>query len=454
MSAAVGARELIDLDKVVARAEDLGADEVEVVLADVRSTEVVGVKNRIDRVTHTSLARVGFRVAIGKRVACYGSEVSGSRDVLAALEAAIKVARAMSEDKFWSGLPTELGSGGRVPVYDDRIAKLGVDEAVGTVYGGLTALSSTNPQIEPVSVELITSEANYVVANSYGGLVERFSTLATCFIQAKSRDGGREGVYSEYAVSRSLEGLRLNELISKVRERVVDALRAKPIETKRMDVIFEPKVVAGIVMAAFLPAITADNVQAGRSPLKGRIGQQVFSDGVTFTDDPFRPWLYGSRPFDDEGVSTRCKEVFSKGVLKTYLYDHYTARKDGVESTGNAWRSSPAAKPRPWATNLVIREGSASLDDLLSNCRECLLVCRTIGHWLSNPVSGHVTATVTHGYLVRKGEVESVVKGVGISSNIYEMLGRNLLAIGRGSESYLNIVAPPVMVRDVTVAGK
>jgi len=120
-------------------------------------------------------------------------------------------------------------------------------------------------------------------------------------------------------------------------------------------------------------------------------------------DDPFIPWLYGSRSFDDEGVPARYKEVFSKGVLKTYLYGHHTVRKDSVESTGNAWRSSPAAKPRPWATNLVIREGSASLDELLSDCRECLLVCQTIGHWLSNPVSGHVTATVTHGYLARRG---------------------------------------------------
>ena len=120
-------------------------------------------------------------------------------------------------------------------------------------------------------------------------------------------------------------------------------------------------------------------------------------------DDPFIPWLYGSRSFDDEGVLARYKEAFSKGVLKTCLYGHHTARKDSVESTGNAWRPSPEAKPRPWTTSLVIREGSASLGELLSDCRECLLVCQTIGYWLSNPVSGHVTATVTHGYLARRG---------------------------------------------------
>jgi len=447
-------QELINLDKIVSKAEELGASEVEVILFDARSTEVMGVRDRVDRVLHSMVARVGFRVAIGKKVACYGSEVSDIKDILEALESAIKVAKVMREDKYWSGLPHRLGIGGDVAVHDDMLAKLSVDDAVDMVSEGLKTLSSKNPVVEPAVLELVTREVKYAIANRHGGLVERSGTLASLFIEARSRDSGREGVYSDYAVSRSLEGLRFNDLISRVRGRVVDALRARPMETKRVDVVFEPKVIAGVVMAAFLPAITADNVQAGRSPLKERIGQQVFSEALTIIDDPFRPWFYGSRPFDDEGIATRVKEVVSKGVLKTFLYDYYTAGREGKESTGNAWRNSPASRPRPWATNLVLAEGSAALDEILRDCRECLVVSTTIGQWLSNPVSGQVNATVTHGYLVKGGEIVGVVKGVGISGNIYDMLGKDLDVIGKGLDCYMNVCCPPVRVRSITVAGK
>ncbi|MCD6084259.1 MAG: TldD/PmbA family protein [Desulfurococcales archaeon] len=447
-------RELINLDKVVRKAEELGASEVEVILIDVKSTEVVGVKNRVDRVMHSMVARVGFRVAVGKRVACYGSEVSDANDVLKSLESAVKIAKVMGEDRDWSGLPPKLGSGGEALIYDDALVKIGVSDLVDMVYDGLKVLKCEKPAVEPAILEIMTRNARYLIANSYGGIVESSGTLAELFVEAKSRDSGREATYSEFTTSRSLSGLRFDDVVRRVRERVIDALRAEPIETRKIDVVFEPKVIAAILMSALLPAIAADNVQEGRSPLKGRVGQQVFSEDVRLTDDPFMPWRIGSKPFDDEGVATRVKDVVDKGVLKTFLYDHYTARKEGRESTGNASRSSPASRPRPWATNLVLAEGSEGLDEILSDCRECLVISSTIGQWLSNPVSGQVNATVTHGYLVRSGEVVGVVKGVGITGNIYDMLGKNLEVIGKGIDCYINACCPPVKVREVTVAGK
>jgi len=71
------------------------------------------------------------------------------------------------------------------------------------------------------------SEVEYIIANSYGGLMERLSTLATLRVEARSRDSGKESTYSDYVVSRSLERLKFHELIIKVKERVIDALRAK-----------------------------------------------------------------------------------------------------------------------------------------------------------------------------------------------------------------------------------
>jgi len=447
-------KELINLERIIKKAEELGANEAEVILMNTRSREVMGVKDRIDWIIQSDVVRIGFRVVIGRKVAYYGSEVSTQGDAIKALEAAIKIAKVMSEDKYWSGLPSKLSRGGNVLIYDDKIIKLSTDEAANLVFEGLKTLSSKDPLIEPVGLGLNTSEVEYVIANSHGGLIKRLSTLATLYVEAKSRDSGKESTYSDYMISRSLEGLKFYELISKVKERVIDALRAKPIETRRIYSVFEPKVIAGIIMASFLPAVTADNVQANRSPLKGKIGEQVLNKEVTIIDDPFRPFLYGSKPFDDEGVATRTKEVVSSGILKTFLYDHYTAKKEGRESTGNARRDSPSSRPRPWATNLIINEGNASMEEILKDCKECLLISRTIGHWLSNPVSGQVNATITHGYLIRSGEVVDVVKGVTVLGNIYDMLGKYLDVIGKGLECYMNVCSPAIRVKNMTIAGK
>ena len=448
-------KEQINIKKIISKAEELGASEVEVILMNSRSREIMGVKDKIDLIIQSDIVRIGFRIATGKRVAYYGSEVSSYEDTIKALGAAIKLAKVVNEDRYWRSLPSKLGKGGDAPIYDDKITKLSIDEASSLVFDGIKMLSSKNPLIEPIGLGLSMREVEYVIANSYGGLMERLGTLATLYVEARSRGSGRDGTYSDYVVSRSLEGLKFHELISKVKERVIDALRAKPIKTKRVDSVFEPKVFAGIIMASFLPAITADNVQANRSPLKDKVGKQVFNERVIMIDDPFKPFFYGSKPFDDEGVATRVKNIISNGILETFLYDHYTARKEGKESTGNAWRkTSSRPKPRPWATNLILNEGNALIEEIISECRECLMISKTIGQWLSNPVSGQVNATLTHGYLIKNGEIIDVVKGVTISGNIYDMLGKNLDVIGKGLECYMNVCSPIVKIKNVTIASR
>src|SRR5699024_11365800 len=83
----------------------------------------------------------------------------------------------------------------------------------------------------------------------------------------------------------------------------------------------------------------ADNVQKGLSLLKGRLGETIGSPILTIVDDPFLEEGFGSRNFDDEGTSTRFKNIVDNGELKNYLYNWKAADKDGVESTGNASRS-------------------------------------------------------------------------------------------------------------------
>jgi PmbA protein len=207
-------------------------------------------------------------------------------------------------------------------------------------------------------------------------------------------------------------------------------------------------------MCSLEPAFSAENVQQGRSPLKGKIGQKVLSEKITIRDDPFVPWGAGSTPFDDEGVPTRAKSVVEKGILNTYLYDTYTAKKEGKESTGNGFKRTPWSDPSPSPTNVVIEVETEDLDSLLGELRKGVIVGLTIGEWLSNPVSGMLNATVTFGYLVEQGSITRPVKGVIVSGNIYEALGEKLRG-GAGEKVCVgSYCTPALVIENFRLAGK
>jgi PmbA protein len=82
---------------------------------------------------------------------------------------------------------------------------------------------------------------------------------------------------------------------------------------------------------------------------------------------------------DGEGVPAQPTKLVENGVLNNFLYDSYTAGKDGVESTGNAIRGF-SNLPTPGATNFIINAGSkASKEEMFGEIREGLFVNDVIG---------------------------------------------------------------------------
>jgi len=145
--------------------------------------------------------------------------------------------------------------------------------------------------------------------------------------------------------------------------------------------------------------------------------------------------------------------VFDRGVLRTFLYDTYTANIDGRESTGNARRAG-SSNTYPDATNIIVLPGSPFLESIIRDLRKGLVVYGTIGEWLSNPVNGFLNATITHGLLIENGEVKQAVKGVVLSGDIYRLLKENLIALSREYEVVSNYMVPAIAIDNVTVAGE
>ncbi len=120
-------------------------------------------------------------------------------------------------------------------------------------------------------------------------------------------------------------------------QRALRRLDARKATTQKAPVIFEPRTARSLLGEMF-DAVNGSAIYRHASFLTGKLGEKVASEALTVVDDATMPGLFGSSPFDDEGVTSRRTMVIERGVLKSYLLNTYFARKLGLKTTGNASR--------------------------------------------------------------------------------------------------------------------
>jgi PmbA protein len=170
-------------------------------------------------------------------------------------------------------------------------------------------------------------------------------------------------------------------------EKAVRMLGAKQIGTQRVPVLFDPYVATSF-LGVLAPALTAEAVQKGKSLFAQKIGQPVGSNVLTLVDDGTLPNGIASAPFDGEGVPSSRTVLIENGELKTYLYNTYTAARDGVSSTGNGVRGSFKSTPEVGTTNFFIQPGEVSQQQLMTDIKEGLYITEVMGMHTANPISG------------------------------------------------------------------
>ena len=200
-------------------------------------------------------------------------------------------------------------------------------------------------------------------------------------------------------------------------------------------------------------ALKADNVQRNQSPLAGKIGEPVAADCITVYDEGLRPGGLRTWAFDDEGTAHQKTALIEKGVLQGFLYDNYTAKNEGKESTGNASRAGYLSTPSIEATNFHIVSGNETAESLIKEVDNGFLIYYLQGAHSSNPVSGEFSVVATPAWKIRKGEIAHSTRGIMLAGNIFEVL-KNVSVVANNERKMGQIVAPWILVEDVRVIGK
>ena len=212
-------------------------------------------------------------------------------------------------------------------------------------------------------------------------------------------------------------------------------------------VLYDERVASGLI-GHLVQAINGTAIARGASWLKDALGEVVLPAGIDLIEDPLRPRIGGSKPFDAEGLPVARRVLVSGGVLQGWTLDLATARKLGMASTGNAARGT-GAPPSPSAGNLALTQGEVSRAALMAEMGTGLLVTGLIGSSI-NPTTGDYSRGAS-GFWVENGEIARPVNECTIAGNLREML--MTIRPANDARAHLGRVVPSLLVEGLFIAG-
>lgn len=269
------------------------------------------------------------------------------------------------------------------------------------------------------------------------------------------KDGKTNNSYA-YKFTNNMDEFEIKEIAKESVEESLAYFGAESVKTGKYKVMFKNSVSAELLQT-FEGIFSADNAQKGLSLLKAKVGEYIGSNILTIVDNPFLKGSLCCTPFDAEGVATHCKNIVEKGQLKTLLHNLKTALKDGVDTTGNASKTSYTSPIKVAPTTLYIESGSKSYGEMVKALGNGIIITEVQGtHSGANPVSGDFSLAAK-GFLVENGEVIRAVEQITIAGNYFEVM-KDIIEVG--TDFKLGIPrsgscfgSSSVLIREISVAG-
>lgn len=439
---------------IVRRAMSGGATAAECVVREGDEFSTLVRLGQVETLKEAGSRSIGVRVFNGQRAAStHSSDFSGA-GLDRMLKSALELSKITSEDPF-SGLPepSQLGSlSGDLDLYSSDVYSLPGQERIAYARRAEKAALDFDPRIknsEGGSFDAATGHK--ILANSLGFLGEyrrSYCSVAAVPI-AQDENGAMQRDYW-YSVARSLNRLEPPEHVGKVAaQRALRRLGARKVKTAQVPVIFDPLVATSILEHIF-EGVNGDSVYRGASFLAGKLGQKIAATGVTVVDDGTIIGGFGTSPFDGEGVPSRRTLVIENGVLTSYLLNTYTAKKLGLQTTGNAARGL-AGTPGIGPGNYFLQAGPRTPKQVIADVKEGLYVTEFMGMGV-NLVTGDYSRGAS-GLWISGGELTYPVEEITVAGNLKDMF-LSISEVASDLEFRGAVAAPTIRIDGLTVGGE
>jgi len=436
-----------------------GADALE---RRVERTSVAFEWGRLKAAGVTEEAGVNLRVLHRGRVGVAGTTNVGAENVGAgdagAQHAALLLDRALASAELGEELALAFPSRAKLPRVTTHVQRTADASLARLIEIGQFLLERLTREGCQVNVAIERDVSDTRVANTAGAEGAYRSTGV-----AVSADVWRIAGDDVLAIGDAIESTdlpsedALEGVVRSITSRLDHALRIVAPPEGALPVVFTPAGLSAVLLPV-TQGLSGKAVLQGISPLATRVGQRVFDECFSLTDDPLAPGRTASRPLDDECVPSRGTGLVERGVVQRFIYDLETAARATTASTGHGKRGI-FGKPVPGYTNIVIGEtGNAKRETwnelgggLLKGINDGLLVDDLIGVGQGNVIGGAFSHPVALAYRIERGEIAGRVKDAAVAGNVYELLKR-IAGLGNDARWTGSRFTPSLLLEGVAVA--
>jgi len=432
------------------KAESMGAEQSEVYISSSRSFSIEVENSSIKGAHEKRDDGCGIRTVVGKGVGFAYVTTLLKEDIEEAARKSVELAKSSIPDPAFVSLPSYEGSYSEVKgLFDKKIESLTSDDAADLV---LRIVDATKAELEGVNSAIeayVRASTGWkTVMNSLGISGSASSTSAWLYSYPTVKAEGDQNSSYEFQLSRKLSEINPEWIGQTAARNALANLGGSTIEGGDLPVIFTPLAVGTIIGGGFGGAVNAEEVQYGRSYIADALGEEIGSVNLEIVDNALLPGGIGSYAFDAEGYPSQTTEILSKGVLKNLLHNSYTANKDQVDNTGNASRPSYSGTPSISTSNLIIRPGKGSLEDLITETGKGI-ICRNTGD-RPNMTTGDLSAMVMEGSYFEDGAIKHSVKNTLIGINMRDLI-RRVRLVGEDVRVGSSVVSPSIVIEKAKI---
>ncbi|RXI97753.1 TldD/PmbA family protein [Anaerobacillus alkaliphilus] len=344
-----------------------------------------------------------------------------------------------------------------INLYSKELASVSTEEKIDLLKQIEAECFALSDKVASVNYCLLEShDTEKLIANTKGLEKYEKGNVIYTYISVVVKDKEDIKTAGKLILTRDFSTIEPVTLAKEIVTEALSTLGATSIASKEYPVILK-NTAAASMLQVFTQAFSADNVHKGKSRLANKLDTVIANPLVTIIDDPFLKEGFMSRSFDSEGVATQRLQIVENGVLKTYLHNLKTATKDNVQSTGHATKSSYKGTIMVAPSNMFIKPGELSYEDLLEREEEALIITDVQGlHSGANSISGDFSLAA-NGYLVKGGKIERPVNQITIAGNFFTMLEQveaiaSDLEFGFPMGGYVG--SPSLKIKGLAVAGE
>ncbi len=429
-----------------------GIDKIEIYMSKSSEEEFTVRERDLDKYTFAESGGIGLRLIDNGKVGISFTEKINSNESIENLvnNAKNSLTYAYSEPDFNVLIEKDEDNEKSYDMINNDIVNLSSDELKNISLSIEDKLYSLDKRIVNVpSAGLARYSFDKCIINSNGVCKEEKKNSIMYYAEVIAKDSDITKTF--FDVYSSVDAVFDADSFAKnIVDNAVSKLSAKPISSGKYQTVFTSKAMRTII-AAYLVLFSSEAVQKKLSLLQGKLNQKIASDIINIKDIPVFDKGLANTHFDGEGSATKDLNIITNGILNSYLYNNYTAKKDNRKTTSHASRSFKSSIGIS-CHNFILENGKNTQKELISQIKDGILVNSLTGtHSGVNSVSGDFSLQA-EGIKIENGKLSYTASPFIVSGNILDFLSNVEMLADDTDYNHSSIYTPSALIRELSFA--